>query len=428
MDLEAAAAAWCILEVVGAAAARAQETPPDLEARVKALEERLGAKNSLQAVWKDGLRFESPTKEFEIRIGGRIQFDSMWGEADRDAEAAIGSAVEDGAEMRRARLYLAGRLYEKIDFRWEYEFADQDGKTKFVDVYAGLVELDCFPDLRAGHFREPFGLDALSGATELPCMERALPFALAPFRNLGIQLSDACAGERVTAAAGVFRESSDQAIGQADGAYAATARVTGVPWFADEGRRLVHLGVAASRRAPPDDEVQYRSKPESNLAPVFVDTGVLTDVETVTLLGGEAALLLGRCSLQAEYASAELRRTAGFDRARFSGWQALATWTITGEPRRYRFATGVFQAPQPAADAFDRAGGCGAWEVAARVSALDLDDGVVAGGELVDHTLGLNWYLNRSTRVQLNAIHSRLDRGASDGSANILEMRVQLSL
>ncbi len=416
----------------------AQDPPPggDLEARVRALEAKRAdeqkaaadhAKSELTLLWKDGLRIESAAKDFELKIGGRIQFDTLWGANNRDAVSTTGSSLEDGSQARRARLAISGKLYEHVEYKWEYDFSDKDGKTKVTDAYGGLVGLGSFPNIRAGHFREPFGLEALTSANDLTFMERGLPFALVPFRNLGAQLSKAFAEERMTATAGVFREANDQAFGQADGAYAVTARVTGLPWYAEQGKRLVHLGVSASRRAPPSDEVQFKSKPEANLAPDLIDTKKLTNVNDVTLLGAEAALLWNAFSLQGEWVHADLQRDGGMSDASFCGWYALATWTITGEPRRYRLAEAAFQSPKPAANAFDGKGGLGALELAARLSTLDLDDGPIKGGELTDYTLGLNWYPYPVMRVSLNGIRAVVDRAPAGGNASILEMRFQVA-
>jgi phosphate-selective porin OprO/OprP len=61
--------------------------------------------------------------------------------------------------------------------------------------------------------------------------------------------------------------------------------------------------------------------------------------------------------------------------------------------------------------------GCGAWEVAARLSYIDLSDENIRGGRLTDVTLGINWYLNPYCKFVGNYIHAFLDhpvRGDSD--------------
>ncbi len=418
---------WFIPSMLAvAAAAAAQDAAPTLEARVQALEQKSADPNALSAQWKDGLRLESADKAFELKIGGRMQFDAFFGDADDDAVSTLGGPLEDGTQMRRARLALAGKLEHHFEFKWEYDFSDKDGKAKLADLYAGIVDVDGFPNLRAGHFKEPFGLEALASANDLVFMERALPAALVPFRNAGFQLADTLAADKMTWAVGLFRETNDSAFGQSDGAWSGTARVTALPWATEKLDHLVHLGVAVSRRAPPADELQIKSKPEANLALDFLDTTKLNDVDSVTLLGAEFGVLLDRMSLQGEWVRSEVARGAGNDDATFQGWYAMAAWTLTGEPRRYKATDGVFQNPKPAKSLFQDGGG-GAWEVAARLSSLDLDDGAVTGGELRDLTLGLNWYPSSFTKVMLNVIRADLDKAPDDGQADLLEMRLQFA-
>ena len=45
-----------------------------------------------------------------------------------------------------------------------------------------------------------------------------------------------------------------------------------------------------------------------------------------------------------------------------------------------------------------------AWEIAGRLSHIDLNDANVMGGRLTDTTFGLNWYLNRRIRLMTNLV------------------------
>lgn len=65
--------------------------------------------------------------------------------------------------------------------------------------------------------------------------------------------------------------------------------------------------------------------------------------------------------------------------------------------------------------------------MAVRWSYLDLRDGPIDGGVLEDLTLGLNWYLNKNTKFQLNYIHAMLDRTvASDSDTSVFAARAQV--
>ncbi len=72
----------------------------------------------------------------------------------------------------------------------------------------------------------------------------------------------------------------------------------------------------------------------------------------------------------------------------------------------------------------------GAWEVAARLSYLDLNDGPIRGGEELNFTVGLNWYLRSNLRVMVNYVRANLkdreDPRVDDGVADIIMSRVHL--
>lgn len=417
------------LAASSAAAPPARPDDPTLEERVAELEAaaRARPKGALDLAWNNGLTLTSATGDFQARIGGRFHLDAFFGDADNDAVSTTGGQLEDGTQFRRARIAMAGTAGEHFEFKWEYDFSDKDGKAKVMDLFLGVVDVENLPDLRIGHFKEPFGFEAMASANDLLFMERALPFAFVPFRNNGLQLSETAFDQRIQGAIGLFKDTNDNGFGQEDGHWAVTGRATGLPWCTGKRDHLIHVGAAASVRAPPGDSVAYKSKPEANLARDFVDTGAMTDVDRIVLVSGELAVLLDRLSLQGEWVQADLSRGNGMDDLTFGGWYAAAAWTLTGEPRRYRSSDGVLQMPRPARSLFAEGGGCGAWEVAARVSQIDLDDGSVAGGELRDVSVGLNWYPTQLVRVMLNLIRADLDRAPDDGTADILELRTQFA-
>lgn len=72
--------------------------------------------------------------------------------------------------------------------------------------------------------------------------------------------------------------------------------------------------------------------------------------------------------------------------------------------------------------------GTGAWEIAARYSNLDLNDGTITGGELDSYTLGLNWYPTKNTKFMLNYIMNETDANGTtpNNDPDYITLRAQV--
>jgi phosphate-selective porin OprO/OprP len=434
-------------------------TEADIERVVERFSKSKEKPTDFKVYWKDGLRFDSRDGLFKLQIGGRLYLDGFWADEGSDTRAhaipATGKSVGDqldGVEARTLRLSFAGTLYGNTDYKVELDFAgtekavqksvDEAGDaTKsatsfgsstvaFKDVYLGFKDILPIGYLKVGHFKEPFSLEELTSSRYVTFMERSLPTgAFSPSRNVGVQLSSAELGDRMTWAVGMFRDTDNRGYGQSEGGgWNATARLTGLPWYEEDGRRLLHVGAAASLRNP-DASVQYKSRPEMHLAATYLDTGsILTD--DVMLLGGEAALVLGPFSLQAECMRAMVDPDTGSD-LNFQGAYVQASYFLTGEDRAYKKSSGAFDRVKPKSNFGTRPDGTkgwGAWELAARYSYLDLNDGAIKGGELDDVTVGLNWHLNPNVRIMANYVRAMLDDNGSStgGDSDLFGIRFQV--
>jgi phosphate-selective porin OprO/OprP len=409
----------CVLLLMTPLIACAEE---DYEARIKKLEADVEAlkseqgTNDFRVFWKEGLRLETPDKEFSLKVGGRIMADGTWVSEDDGIKADVGSQ-QDGVEFRRARLYLAGKIYGNVKYKMEFDFAG--GDATFTDVYIALPDFS-LGTLKVGHFREPFGLEELTSSKYITFLERVLSSA-DPSRNTGIMLNDSIYDKRMTWAAGVFKITDDFGALEDDGGYSATGRITGLPVYQDKGASLIHLGVAFSHRDPAHNSVQLRSKPEAHQLDYFIDTGSIPS-DNADILGLESAWISGPFSLQGEYFYLDVDRTGGSSSVQFDGYYGQASYFLTGEHRRYNKSEGVFGRIKPHENYGDK-GGIGAWEVAVRYSDIDLNDGSIAGGRVCNTTAGLNWYLNPNTRFMWNYIYSEKK---NVGNADIFSMRAQI--
>ena len=128
--------------------------------------------------------------------------------------------------------------------------------------------------------------------------------------------------------------------------------------------------------------------------------------------------MYGPFSAQAEYIGDKVMRQNNNPNLQFKGWYALASWMITGESRVYNVKNGVFDGIEPAHH-------YGAWELAGRVSHINLNSQSVLGGEEDNYTGGLNWYLNYNLRFMLNYIKAYSLRDGIHSNPSIYTVRAE---
>ena len=350
------------------------------------------------------LKFQSPGNDFAFQVGGRVEADFAHYDADRQD-------LGDGTDIRRGRLYAQGTLYRDWDWKFEYEFADNaTTSTNSKGITDAYLRYKGFAPalITAGNFKQPFGLEQMMSAHNLTFTERALSQAFVPGRGIGVGVQTSGAHWSLAGAMAGERPEGEVAA-EGDEGWNLTARGTYAP-FIDPGR-VLHFGASVWRHEPNDSSsaLRWRSKPESNVTGVFlVDTGTLTAVDDVLAGGLELAGVWGPLSLQGEYMSADVNRGAARD-ARFDGGYVQASWFLTGESRPYKVAEGIFDRVTPNASV--GLGGIGAWELAARLSTIDLTDAGIVGGRQDDVTLALNWYLAPNLRLMLDYVQVlELDR------------------
>ncbi|MEE9607825.1 MAG: porin [Myxococcota bacterium] len=409
-----------------AEAARALENPPVSDGPV-----------DWKFKWSNSFKLDRNDGAFKLKFGGRIQTDSALIWESSDVKNTIGGEGS-GVEFRRARLFFEGTVYERLFFKAQYDFANTgDGKTDFKDVYIGLKGLGPVRDVKAGHFKEPMFLEESASSKYITFMERGLNSAFFPGRNVGFMASGNALEKSLQWQLGIFRETNDQGFAfddWNDADWNLSTRVVGVPYYADEGGKLLHLGASYSHefrgRAT---TTRYSERPEAHLARPFAVTAAFP-ASDVDLLNLEAAGVWGPFSLQSEFTNAWVTGRGGQQDLGFWGLYAFASYFLTGEQRHYEYGKGAFGQIEPRHNFDPGAGHWGALEVAARFSYLDLDDRNIRGGKLWDVTAGLNWYLFPNARIMLNYVHADLDDlnfGAApvidvSGTGDIVQMRLQL--
>lgn len=384
--------------------------------------------------WEDGIRVDSPQKNIRIKVGGRLQVDGGYVGADDSLEDAFPGLIGGQGGIRRLRVSLLAKFYDRVDFKIEADFSDVPTLT---DAYLDIERIPFVGHFRFGHTKEPFSLEELTSSNNITFMERSLPTAaFAPGRNIGMELYNTAFNQRLTWTAGGFWDvgsltrgtNPKDALSNATG-FNLTARLTGLPWYAENGRKLVHIGFGYSHKLRTDHQIEFVTRPESNLVNSdLVDTGKFA-ADDVDLIDYELAFVHGPFSLQGEFYQ---DFTSESQNHYFWGYYLHLSYILTGETRPYDTSEGIFTRLKPRNDfnPLKRQWGWGAWELALRHSYVDLNDGSVDGGKENNFTAGLNWYLNSNVRLMFNYIHARVENRASpeleDGYANIVQSRFQI--
>ena len=223
-----------------------------------------------------------------VRVTGFFQADSGWFAQDAANIVAVGD-IQDGTDFRRARLAATGDVADNVGYMVEFDFGFP-GRPSFMDVWMELRDLPLLQNVRIGNYRQPFGLDGLTSVKDLTFIERGLPFAFLPFRQVGAMAHGTNDAEDVTWAVSGFRFPTDFFGGQIgdNGGYGLATRLTGL--LVDNGKQgVLHAGGAYSVIDPASDRVRYLTPPEFFISetggaaflppantcfvPPFVDTG-----------------------------------------------------------------------------------------------------------------------------------------------------------
>ncbi len=375
-------------------------------------------RDGILAAVNDALRVMTRDGEIQLKVFGRLYFDAVLMNAEQELENLVGD-FNDGGEFRAARLGLLG-VVDFAEFKIDYDFAGGDtlvGEPDLKNLWIGARDVPLLGRVRFGRMKEPLGLEQLMSGNARTFMEPSLPKALTIGRNPGLLAFDTELSGRLCWWAGMFGHTPDNNPFGKFGTNV-SVRVCGTPWFEEKGKRLLHLGVSGSLRGSRSGETSIAQRPESHLAPNIVETRSYS-ADRESFLGLEAAVKDGPYSLQGEVQRTSVQTEAG-GRSTFWGAYLYGSVILTGEHRIYR--RGTFWRPRVRKVAFDDGLG-GAWELAVRLSHLDLSSGDLDGGVVTDGTVGLTWYMDNHSRFMINYIHTHR-RGV--GGANILQCRLQL--
>ncbi|HTN77930.1 MAG TPA: porin [Pirellulaceae bacterium] len=432
----------------------------------------VGSDTAMTAQWKDGLEFSTKNKDFRVHIGGRTQVDLGWFSVDPNLytptgapTSGLGNTYADGVDFRRARLRIDGTMYETMEWAVEYDFvnsANFAGSTRTVtaatDLWWMFKEVPFFQNIKIGNQKEAIGFEHMVSSRFQPFMERSYnqdAFFGGVFNGFtpGIAaLGTFGDDEMATYNIGIFKPTNNVfAYNTGDGDYAATARLTRLLIYEDDGAQLLHVGGSFRQGTAVGNNVGGGAVSGSRFQQFRTRDAIRTGLSgnwptpaNITLAGddqqtanAELVAVHGSWTFQSEYLVNGLQNarstTIGLGpgggtqtgtivngpdvgTAIYHGGYVQVLYFLTGEHDHYEKKNGFFGRVRPHENAFwvrDEDGcschGWGAWQVGARYNYLDLNDKGLNGGQLHNITTGVNWFLNPNSKLQFDYIATYRD-------------------
>jgi len=366
-------------------------------------------KQKVLAGWQDGFFLQSPNGDFKLKLRGYTQADARFFPFD-DGKTGV-----DSFFLRRVRPIFEGTVYKYFDFKIMPDFGQ--GQTVLQDAY---MDVRYFPwaSIRAGKFKEPVSLERLQSGADLLFIERAISQNLAPNRDVGFMLygdsPDAVFSYQLGIFNGVFDGGSSDGDNQTDKDFAGRFFIQ--PFRATDFDPLKGLGFGLAgtygeRTGEPESALAFKTAGRSNFYR-YDSTANVTGKGHQWRIVPQVYHYWGPFGLMGEYirSDSHIKGTIGTAPSPVTnpeanehnkGWFAQASWVITGEDASYRTVVPI--------NNFDPMNGrWGAFEIAGRISNVDLNDDAIKAklakgtDEAWAYTGGLNWYFNKAFKVQFN--------------------------
>jgi phosphate-selective porin len=341
-------------------------------------------------------------------------------------EVQVGDLATIGS-VRTGRLIVDGTL--GVDHPWRYLMAVESNRLENIDPpeftlkdLAMSIPTGGNVWITIGRQKEGVSQDILLGTRSQPYSERSAAVTeFFPTRNDGIRLwrsgpfsNDGRWGWSL-GAFDSFLFNGDSFRGNG-GQYA--ARVFAAPIADDRTGHVAQLALDVRATGAQNGFVQFKSKPEVDAAPNFINTGRIA-ASSATTVDVEALLQHRSFSFVAELLPTFVAGTPN-GTLNFVGWYAAASWRTAGDMRTYdrdsgslgRIAVGR-HAP--------------VCEVAARFTSADLTDASIDGGALERGTLAVAVYAPHDLRALLDYGFMTLSKDGI-GRASSLTMRLQWEL
>ena len=422
-----------------------------------------------------------------VSITSRVHWDVGGYDYHPNSAATSPQKLDDGENLRRARIGIIGKFFGDWNYALIYDFGGtSDGFASTASTgaaagvggatvgflpggadggvenaylsYTGIKPFGGKLAIEGGIMDLPYTLDEATSSNDIVFMERASSgiiaqnIAAGDFRSTaGARWYDDrfWAGAYVTGpATGAIHSASSLNPNGTTEQLGAMARAAG-QLVSGNGYSL-HLGGEGEWliRAPRDEitgaqTLTLSDRPELRIDPTsLITTGALAGVSGAQVYSGEVAGTYGPLFAQGEYFWYNVDRGNNIiplSSVKFDGGYAQVAYSLTGETRKYNPGSASYGGIVPANPLSLTENGWGAWEIAGRVSTMNLNDQLatangVAGGRQTVYTAALNWYVNRNVRFMFDYLHgdvakqiSPTNAGDAGSKFNAFAMRTQVA-
>ena len=407
-------------------AALAQETIPDgTQGEVLEVVES----DTLPAKWRDKRWRLFNGRISTFKLGGGFLYEFAGYIPDKDSKRqmdSLGMSLDPEFDVRDFRFTVSGQFKTKRTISWKggfmYDGASGDWFVRETGIMINVPEL--WGNFFIGRTKEGFSLNKVMVGYAGWTMERQMAIDVIPILADGIKWMGYLPKQRIFWNTGAFADWTSKSQSFSTYQWQWVLRTGWLPIYDESKNEVLHAGINYRYGKPVDGEIQLRSRPEVNPAPYFIETGKFPADHSnhwgLELYYRKGPLLIGGEGYMHRFHS------PGTGNPVFYGGDVVITYLITGETRPYHTASSVLGFVPVDRPVFK--GGPGAWEVVLRISAYDLTDGTLEGGDLWRITPMINWYLTKDIRLELVYGYGVLDRFQLKGGTQFFQSRLQFTL
>jgi phosphate-selective porin OprO/OprP len=375
------------------------------------------------------------TKIISGLFNGILALDRLrWTSQDANSKQQVGPLEENSiGAVRAIRFGLVGTLNFKTPWVYTIFYTNNtfdrgydpptDNSLRLYDLRID-IPIAKWVNMSVGKQKEPISMDRLTTLVFLPMQERqAAADAFLPARNYGVLFNGTAFKSRGTWAAGIFKNTFDSDTSFSATPTQITGRVSGLPILSKDESNLLHLGLGI-RYSSANLPLVGRADAEFFAAPAFIKTENIQANYLLTYVI-EAYWLKGPFLLGTEYIGNRVN-SSGTGKLSPGGWNITWSWIVTGEMRKYRKRSGIFD-PVPVSRPVGQ-GGWGALELSTRYSSINFSDESLTGGTMNTYSIGANWWLNARAEFCADYRFIQLDRFDIRGYSSGLNFRLMLIL